>query len=209
MPSWNETPPQDQEAINSLSDAYTESKGDIRSMLRVLLNSDFFKEARFRHMKSPAELVAGVIKLVGTYKFPETGIMDLSNATTLMGQKLLDPPTVEGWHTGREWIDGGILTERVNFAVNEVGDVTKPGIQEFISDLSEGRDSLSQDELMDHCLELLGSISVDADTRQALFRDAGWEGEVRFDTEANSEKSAAQISRMLQLIVSTIDYQFA
>jgi len=209
VPSWNETPPLDQKAIDSLASTYMETNGDIRSMLKVLFNSDFFKGARFKHLKSPAELVAGVIKLVGTYKFPETDIMELSKSTALMGQTLLDPPTVEGWHTGREWIDGGILTERVNFAVNEVGDVTKPGIKQFISEVSDGRDSLSQNELMDGCIDLLGSINMDDDTKQALFRDAGWEGYLRFDTNANREASAAQISRMLQLLVSTIDYQFA
>ena len=209
VPSWNETPPLDQQAIDMLAGVYLDSGGDIRSMLRVLFNSDFFKGARFMHMKSPAELVAGVIKLVGTYNFPETGIMDLSNGTELMGQKLLDPPTVEGWHTGREWIDGGILTERVNFAVNEVGNVANPGIQEFINDLSEHRSSLSQNELMDNCIDLLGFISMDDDTKEALMRDAEWAGELRFDTEADREAGAAQICRMLQLIVSTIDYQFA
>ena len=40
-------------------------------------------------------------------------------ATALMGQELLNPPTVEGWHTGKEWIDGGTLTERINFSVGE------------------------------------------------------------------------------------------
>ncbi|GIT59826.1 MAG: hypothetical protein Ct9H300mP19_17740 [Dehalococcoidia bacterium] len=39
-----------------------------------------------------------------------------------MGQKLLDPPSVEGWHTGREWIDSSFLIERVNFAANMLGD---------------------------------------------------------------------------------------
>jgi len=72
VPSWNETAPQDPAAVDALVDAYTESGGDVRAMLRVLFNSDFFKDARFARMKSPAELVASVIKLVGTYKFPET-----------------------------------------------------------------------------------------------------------------------------------------
>ena len=39
-----------------------------------------------------------------------------------MGQELMNPPSVEGWHTGKEWIDTGILVERVNFAAEQVGD---------------------------------------------------------------------------------------
>ena len=208
VPSWNETPPQNPEAVEALVKAYFDSDGDLRSMLRVLFNSDFFKEARFKRVKSPAELVAGVIKLVGTYRFPDLGIQDLSNATTLMGQKLLDPPTVEGWHTGKEWIDGGILNERVNFAVNQVGDVTKPGVREIIDRLSAGESSLSPAELIDGCLDLVGPLVSD-ETRSALLRHAESDGQLRFDTEAERENSSARIGDMLQLIVATREYQFA
>ena len=29
--------------------------------------------------------------------------------TAYMGQDLLNPPSVEGWHTGKEWINSGSL----------------------------------------------------------------------------------------------------
>jgi uncharacterized protein (DUF1800 family) len=35
-----------------------------------------------------------------------------------MGQELLNPPSVEGWHTGKEWIDGGTLVQRINFTAD-------------------------------------------------------------------------------------------
>ncbi|GIT44037.1 MAG: hypothetical protein Ct9H300mP11_19730 [Chloroflexota bacterium] len=38
-----------------------------------------------------------------------------------MGMDLMNPPTVEGWHTGREWIDSGTLVERINFASDLLG----------------------------------------------------------------------------------------
>ena len=65
VPSWPDIQPRDVGAIETLSGTFVESGGDIRSVLRVLFNSDFFKEARFRRVKSPVELVAGTIKLVG------------------------------------------------------------------------------------------------------------------------------------------------
>ena len=209
VPSWNDTPPQDPEAIDSLAEAYMDSGGDIRSILRVLLNSDFFKEARLKKVKSPAELVAGIMKLVGIYRMPEPGIFDYSNATTLMGQQLMSPPTVEGWHTGKEWIDGGILGERVNFAVDAVGDVTKPGIQAIIDRLSAKGTPLSPEQTVDSCLDLVGPIEVGPDTRSALLRHAGSAGTLRFDTEAEREKSSASVARMLQLIVASREFQFA
>ena len=122
-------------------------------------------QARFKKVKSPAELVAGVIKLVGTYRFPDFGIECYSNATNVMGQDLLNPPTVEGWHTGKEWIDGGTLNERVNFAVDEVADLTKPGVKTIIDSISGAIDPLPAEKLVDRCLELAGA-EVGAETRR-------------------------------------------
>ncbi|MCI0440584.1 MAG: DUF1800 domain-containing protein, partial [Chloroflexi bacterium] len=117
VPSWHDLPPRNPEAIETLVTEYFDSKGDVRSVLRVLFNSDFFKDAQFRKVKSPTELITGTIKLVGTYRGPERDLPRLGNAASVMGQQLYNPPTVEGWHTGHEWIDGGTLNERVNFAV--------------------------------------------------------------------------------------------
>ena len=209
VPAWEQVPPQDPEAIETLMRAYTESGGDIRSILRALFNSDFFKDARSRKVKSPAELVAGVIKLVGTYRFPQPGLLEYAEATTLMGQSLFDPPTVEGWHTGKEWIDGGTLNERVNFAVDEVADATKPGVQSIIERLESQGGALSPDEFVDRCLELTGPVSVGSETREGLVRYAESGGALGFASEEESDLSVSRIVRMIQLIVASRDYQFA
>ena len=83
------------------------SDGHISHVLSVLFNADFFKEAQFKKVKNPTELVTGILKLIGSCQGPQPGMAQYASATQLMGQKLLDPPTVEGWHTGKEWIDGG------------------------------------------------------------------------------------------------------
>jgi len=54
VPSWNINPPNDPDAVDQLVAAYDESDGDLRSMMRLLFNSDFFKNARFARVKSPA-----------------------------------------------------------------------------------------------------------------------------------------------------------
>jgi uncharacterized protein (DUF1800 family) len=208
VPAWDQAPSRDPEAIEVLVKAYLDSNGDIRSILRVLFNSQFFRLARFKRVKSPAELVAGTIKLVGTHRFPDEDMMEL-NATTVMGQSLMTPPTVEGWHTGTEWIDGGTLNERVNFAVNHVGDASKPGIRAIIDRLSADGRPLSAEAFVERCLDLAGPLDVDAETRDGLTEYAESGGELRFDTEAHERESSARIVRMLQLIVSSIDYQFA
>ena len=209
VPAWNNVPPQDPDAIDALAEAYFESGGEVRSMLRVLFNSDFFKEARFKRVKCPAELVAGTIKLVGTHRFPTPGFASYAEATTAMGQELLNPPSVEGWHTGQEWINGGTLNERVNFAVNELGDATKPGVKSLIDRLAAEGTSLAPEELVDGCLNLIGPLTVSSETRDGLLRYAESRGELRFGTEGDREESEARVVRMLQLIVATREYQFA
>jgi uncharacterized protein (DUF1800 family) len=209
VPSWDQTPPQDPHAVETLTKAYSDFNGSIRSMLRVLLNSDFFKEARYKRVKNPTELVVGTLKLVGTYRFPDPGLGALDAATAIMGQRLMTPATVEGWHTGREWIDGGTLNERVNFAVNQMNDYTKPGIQAVVDRLGADGEPLSPEEFVDGLLDLVGPIEVDDETRGGLMEYAELGDGLRFDTESDREESGFRVSRMLQLIVSSIEYQFA
>ena len=146
---------------------------------------------------------------MGTYREPTPGIVDYSGTAKLMGQQLFDPPTVEGWHTGHEWIDGGTLNERVNFAVNEVGDLSKPGISELVERMGADGDTCPPAELVERSLELAGPVEVSDDTRAGLLRYAEAVGDLRFDTEDAREDSATHIGRMLQLIVSTREYQMA
>ena len=209
VPSWNVTPPQDPDAIDTLSNAFLESGGDIRHVLRTLFNSDFFKEARFKKVKSPTELVTGILKLVGTHQQPGLGMAKYPGATALMGQELLNPPTVEGWHTGKEWIDGGTLTERINFSVGELSDPSKPGIEQIISRLKSNGSALSPDEFVDRCLELVGPLDVGETTRESLTRFAASQGDLNIGADDAAEENNARVVRMLQLIVSSREYQFA
>ena len=211
VPAWEIEPPNDPEAIETLIEAFRENNGEIKPVLRTLFNSDFFKNAQFKKVKNPAELVAGTIKLVGTYDLlpaPGQSVGALSGATTVMGQSLMNPPTVEGWHTGHEWIDGGTLNERVNFAVNQFNDLSAPGVQDIISRLSDGG-TLSPDQLVDRCLDLVGPLEVGEDTRTALSAYADSVGDVDLGSDEARTENAGKVARMLQLIVASREYQFA
>ena len=121
----------DPEAIDELAEVFHASQYDIRAMLRALFLSDSFRSQRayYAMVKSPAEHVVGLMRLVGDYAFPKPGFGDIAHECRYMGQDLLNPPSVEGWHTGKEWIDTGILVERVNFAAEQLGDVSQPGVR--------------------------------------------------------------------------------
>ena len=205
VPAWKDTPPRDPEAIKMLEDEYFRSNYDITSMLRVLFNSDFFKNARFAKVKSPAETVVGTIKLVGDFTFPKPGLDAVAMTIRYMGQDLLNPPTVEGWHTGREWIDSGTLVERINFTADQVGNDSLPGIQAIIGRLAARGGSLTPDELVNGCLESLGSYEIADETRNQIVQLAGSEGEIRTD----SAEFPGRVTTVLQSIVATTEYLFA
>ena len=208
VPAWSVTPPIDPEAIDTLAKEFTESGYDIRSVLRVLFNSDFFKDAQFAKIKSPADVVVGTLRLVGGVEFPAPGIGIMSKQPGYMGQDLLNPPSVEGWHTGTEWINSGSLMRRVNFAADMIGDVNRPGVRSIISRLKAHGD-LSPDGFVDACLDLMGPLDVGQETHRELVDHASGGGPLRWGTEEESEGSIGRVSEMLQLIVSLRDYQYA
>ena len=201
--------PPTEEAIQTLSDSYFQSHYDIRSVMRVLFNSEFFKQARFAKVKSPAELVAGVLRLVEDYREVKPGLMELAMEAKYIGQELLNPPTVEGWHTGKEWIDSGSLVGRVNFAADQVGNINHPGIRSIIERLAARGTFMSPEELVDGCLDLIGPLQVGEKTRNPLVAQARLGGEVRLGTPEEKDEMAQRVGEMLQLIVATREFQFA
>ena len=211
VPSWDIEPPNDPAAVDALVKVFQDHDGQIKPVLRTMFNSGFFKNAQFKKVKNPAELVAGTIKLVGNYDLlPAEGqsVGALSGATSVMGQTLMNPPTVEGWHTGHEWIDGGTLNERVNFAVNQFNNLSAPGVQDIISRLAP-TGTLSPDDLVDQCLDLIGPLEVGEQTRTALSAYADSVGDIDLSSDQARTDNAGKVARMLQLIVASREYQFA
>jgi uncharacterized protein (DUF1800 family) len=209
VPAWSIQPPVDEAAIQILVDAFRDSDGDIRHVMRTLFNSEFFKQARYTHVKSPAEFVAGTLKLAGAYRVVEPGLNTLEATMIAMGQKLMDPPSVEGWHTGKEWIDGGTLTERVNYAVEVISDASNPGVAEIIDRIKGDGSEVEPESFVDQAVEMMGPVNVADVTRQSLVDTAEEEGNLTFGSDGESENSERRIIRMLQLIVASREFQFA
>ena len=208
VPSWNINPPGDPEAIQILVDAYTESNFDVRTVLRTLFLSDFFKNARFARVKSPAELVVGTTRLAGNYQMPRQGFQNLAFECTYQGQELLNPPSVESWHTGMEWIDGGALVRRVNFAAKALSDTKAPGVQAIVQELRD-RGELSPEEFVDACLDLIGPMEVSDGAHAELLDQAQEGGDLSWGNEDQARQSEQRVGGLLALIAASREYQFA
>ena len=210
VPRWPYTPPLDPDAIETLADAYVESDHDVRSMLRVLFNSDFFKEAKFARVKCPAEFVAGAMRLAGSVTEPSLEMNEANDIVGYMGQSLLLPPSVEGWHEGAEWINSGALVERVNFAAGQLKDIQKPGVRAIIDRLaSQNGGSLSPEKIVDGCLELMGPITMSEEaTRTALIQHISKRDDVSLVGNSKDD-SEERVADLLGLIAATKEYHRA
>ena len=207
VPEWRHTPPANPEAIDHLSQVYFDSNYDISAMLRALFNSNYFQsqDSRYSKVKSPVELVAGVLRLTREFDRPRRAIIDRYFQASYMGQFLNNPPSVEGWHQGTDWLDTGTLVERVNFASQQIGDSTKPGIRSMIDRIASIPDDLtSPDKFINACLEEMGVIAVQDDTMKVLIEFASQEHNQPTTASINDRQ---RIAETLQMIASTKEFQ--
>ena len=139
VPQWPHFPPKDPTVIDIMSDAYFASGYSIKAMLRALFLSDSFKSqsSRYARIKSPAELIAGTLRLAEAFEWPTNDVYSATAASGFMGQTLLAPPSVEGWMGANDWISTGSMVQRVNFASEIMGDLDRPGIRKIVDQVNE------------------------------------------------------------------------
>ena len=186
--------------INKLSEVYLTSDGDIKKVLEYIFKSDHFKsrEIMFKKVKSPSDLVFGVTRLVDRFEIPELDSAELATNTLLMGQFLLNPPSVEGWHEGEEWIDSGSLIERINYASDEISNKSSKGVKRII-EIIKSKKIGSDEDFINVCLEALGYIEL-SDRSYKIISE-----HLRINNYENSED---KITDILRIIVSTPDFQY-
>jgi hypothetical protein len=175
-------------------------------MLRALFLSDFFRSRTAHHTmaNSPADYLMGLLRLSQDFSFPKPGIYDVAFECRYMGQDLLNPPSVEGWHTRQEWIDTGILVERVNFAASVITDFGKPGVRKIVDMRAAGE--LEPEAFLDACLGTLGPLPIRPWTRAALLNHVNKQGPRLFDDDDTA--AAERVTEVLQLIVAARELQF-
>ena len=208
----DEVSPAGEAVIGEMMRSYFDSGHEIRSVLRTLFNSDYFKseEARFARVKGPVELVVGAVRMAGTYREPTFGADQLARHTMYMGQGIFQPPSVEGWHEGAEWIDSGALVERVNFVGKELGDPGNPGVRAIIDRMArEAEGPLSPQAQVAGCVDLIGPLEISEGTRNSLHEFASQQGDADLREGMRTEADEQRIANLLRLLTATREYQLA
>ena len=104
----------DNGTVGAIASAYTASNGDMKAVIRTVLNSDAFRDPGnfMNKVTSPAEYVVTNLKLLGA-----TGVdQSVLGAMRNMGQELFNPPNVAGWPGNRSWLNTDTIFTRLNFA---------------------------------------------------------------------------------------------
>jgi len=105
------TPP-DEDITSGLARQFYESQYSVEVLMKALLSSPSFyaKRHRANRIKSPVELLAGIIAQTGgSFENPDAPLF----IQRALGQVLFYPPNVGGWPTDTGWIDSSSLTFRL------------------------------------------------------------------------------------------------
>ncbi len=107
--------PPDPSFVDRLARVYLSSRYDMRAVMREVLTSPEFWDARsiWGRYAWPVEFVVRLLKDVGWTGFSvDSALTPLAN----MGLTLYDPPDVAGWDAGQTWFSSGAMLARMNFA---------------------------------------------------------------------------------------------
>ena len=136
--------------------------------------------------------------MVDRFQIPELDSAELATNTFLMGQFLLNPPSVEGWHEGEEWIDSGSLIERINYASDEITNINSPGVKRIIEIISSKKLN-SEEDFVNASLEALGYLEISDRTKEIIKEHLN---------KNNNISEENKIIDLLKIIVSTPDFQY-
>ena len=191
--------------IDLMVKAYFDSSFELKSVLRCLFNSSHFKSSKIRYakVKSPIELIVGILKLADEFKFPNMNIIDASRSVGYMGQQIYNPPSVEGWHEGVEWLDSGNLLERVNFASKYLSGNDRVCVQDVINKIDGKYTEITPKYLLEECLNQLGYINLDKVSKQNLVNN------VSLKEFKNAEEITNAVSDTIRSVVSSREFQLA
>ena len=206
--AWQVESPLNPEAIEILAGALVESDFEIKPVLRTLFNSKFFKDSMYSKVKSPVEVIVGTLRATGELLGPDPRLVPFGQYPEYMGQGLHNPPSVEGWHSGKEWVNTGSVVKRINFVADHFSNVDLPGVQNIAKYVTSAENPIGPELLVERCLLFMGPVRASEETLEELIEHARKEGELCWNNEEEYLHAVSRIADLLALIGSTIEYQY-
>ncbi len=113
--------------LKKISTLFYKSSYHIGTLVKTILSDEEFKSSKGKRVKSPIELLVGLIRFTGI-QFEDAGFS--FRIQRKLGQILGEPPNVSGWISGKQWLDLGSIAERINLTEKLL---FKAKVQEMIS----------------------------------------------------------------------------
>ena len=175
----------------------------LKPVLTQLFSSQHFYDASVigKKIKDPVQLVVGTVRALGA---PVRDERVIDKAMHSMGQKLFEPPTVDGWDGGRLWINTSTLFVRQNvttYLLSGKRPDKKKNIPHNIYDpqaLIAGLEDRSAAAVVDHLIDHAVGPHVPSARREPLHR---------FFQERGGPTHNPNLVALLCLITAMPEYQ--
>ena len=154
------------------------------------------------------QVIVGTLRATGELLGPDPRLVPFGQYPEYMGQGLHNPPSVEGWNSGKEWVNTGSVVKRINFVADHFSNVDLPGVKSIAKYVTSLDKPISPELLVERCLLFMGPVRASEETMGELIEHARKEGELCWNNEEEYRRAVSRIADLLALIGSTIEYQY-
>lgn len=150
--------------VDRVAKAFHDSKGDIKTTLRVMFaDKEFFAPENYRaKIKTPFEVVVSAIRTVGA----DTNGNQVQAMLAKMGEPLYGYQAPTGYpDTAEDWVNTGALLERLNFAV-ALASNRIPGTRVNLKPF-EGKDDA---EILNRSIDVILDGQISPNTKATLLK---------------------------------------
>lgn len=189
-----DTPPD--ALVQRAAETFTQTDGDIRQVLSVILHSDEFKNSFAQKIKRPFEFVVSALRAVNAQLEDARAI---ALALRAMGQGLFMCPTPDGYpDSGSAWINTSALLARWNYALL-VGNNRVPRGQVNLTSAIKDVSARTVAQVVDFWINHLLYRTIPDPDRQKLIDAFG---------KANANFPMARLPDLVALILASPHFQY-
>ena len=205
-----ENPPQS--VVNELANDLRDANWELKPVLMKLFQSEAFysDQAKSGFVKGPVEHILGFMRATNLVAVPAS----IDNRLNLMGHRPTQPPTVDGWPGGTQWLSAQGMVDRANLLnfVTEQAESLQAGLNIFALDLLPAPDADSAATVSALAERLNVTLSTEEETALVTYLDTerasnGTVSPDPFDPQGNSAEAERRVRGLLWILAQHPTYQ--
>jgi hypothetical protein len=193
------------------------SNYNVRTVLQILLSSEYFYDVKLRGalIKSPLELVVGISSVLGATTVNRAYV---GQVMTRLTQEPFYPPTVEGWKGHHAWITSSTFPQRQRFGesfvdgrqigsstklVDEAGKALVPDVIAFMKQLPDANDA---EKIVANVAAVLLPMPITKQQHDVLL-EIMLAGAQKYEWDINAPSAVQRARFLIQAIVRMPEFQ--